>query len=44
MYTFLIFQNYFNFVADEAVQAEKQESSPDTETPIDSKGVFLVVR
>ncbi len=29
----------FYFVADEAVQAEKQES-PDTETPVDSEGVF----
>ncbi len=30
----------FYFVADEAVQAEKQELSPETETPIDSEGVF----
>ncbi len=30
----------FQFLADEAVQAEKQELSPETETPIDSEGVF----
>ncbi len=32
--------NQCYFVADEAVQAEKQESSPDSETPVDSEGVF----
>ncbi len=35
----------FQFLADEAGQAEKQESSPDTETAVDSEGIcFAMVR